>query len=58
MKLEKNNLRLIVMDNCLEFGKKVDENLKKMYRDYKHIFKTRDEYITEKKELKKLFKKI
>ena len=35
-----------------------DENLKKMYRDYKHIFKTKDEYITEKKELKKLFKKI
>lgn len=30
MKLEKNNLRLIVMDNCLEFGKKVDDHLKKM----------------------------
>lgn len=31
MELEKNNLRLIVMDNCLEFGKKVDDHLKKMH---------------------------
>lgn len=35
-----------------------DENLKKMYRDYKHVFKTKNEYITEKKELKKKFRKI
>ncbi len=35
-----------------------EENLKKMYRDYKHVFKTKNEYITEKKELKKLFRKI
>ncbi len=30
MELEKNNLRLIVMDNFADFGKKVDEHLKKM----------------------------
>lgn len=30
MELEKNNLRLIVMDNFSDFGKKVDEHLKKM----------------------------
>lgn len=35
-----------------------DENLKKMYRDYKHVFKSKNEYITEKKELKKLFRKV
>ena len=28
--MEKNNLRLIVMDNIMDFGKKVDEHLKKM----------------------------
>lgn len=33
-----------------------EENLKKMYRDYKHIFKAENEYITEKKELRKVFK--
>lgn len=31
MEIEKNNLRLIVMDNFLEFGKKVDDHLKKMH---------------------------
>lgn len=30
MESEKNNLRLIVMDNFLDFGKKVDEHLKRM----------------------------
>jgi len=35
-----------------------DENLKKMYRDYKHVFKSKNEYVTEKKELKKIFRKI
>jgi len=35
-----------------------EENLKKMYRDYKHVFKTRNQYITEKKELKKIFRKV
>ena len=28
--MEKNNLRLIVMDNIMDFGKKVDEHLRKM----------------------------
>ena len=32
MELEKNNLRLIVMDNFSDFGKKVDDHLKKMYK--------------------------
>lgn len=35
-----------------------EENLKKMYRDYKHVFKGKTEYITEKKELKKIFRKV
>ena len=36
-----DDLKLIVLDNCKEFGQKVDKHLQKIRKNKKYIYKNR-----------------